>query len=80
MVEGTWSGTMNLTEPNAGSDLAAITTKAKQTSENTFLKTGTKIFITWGENDCAENIIHLVLARLPDAPPGLKGISLFLFP
>ncbi|HXE38603.1 MAG TPA: acyl-CoA dehydrogenase, partial [Azonexus sp.] len=80
MVEGTWSGTMNLTEPNAGSDLAAIITKARPAGDGTFLVSGTKIFITWGENDCAENIIHLVLARLPDAPPGLKGISLFLVP
>ncbi len=80
MVEGTWSGTMNLTEPNAGSDLAAISSKAKAVGDGTFLVSGTKIFITWGENDCAENIIHLVLARLPDAPPGLKGISLFLVP
>lgn len=80
MIEGTWSGTMNLTEPNAGSDLAAIITKAKPAGDGTYLVSGTKIFITWGENDCAENIIHLVLARLPDAPPGLKGISLFLVP
>jgi hypothetical protein len=80
MVEGTWSGTMNLTEPNAGSDLAAIISKAKPAGDGSYLVSGTKIFITWGENDCAENIIHLVLARLPDAPPGLKGISLFLVP
>lgn len=80
MVEGTWTGTMNLTEPNAGSDLAAIATKAKKMDDGTYRVSGTKIFITWGENDCAENIIHLVLARLPDAPPGLKGISLFLVP
>ena len=80
MVEGVWSGTMNLTEPNAGSDLAAISTKAKPAGDGSYLVSGTKIFITWGENDCAENIIHLVLARLPDAPPGLKGISLFLVP
>jgi alkylation response protein AidB-like acyl-CoA dehydrogenase len=80
MVEGTWTGTMNLTEPNAGSDLAAISSKATRAADGTFRITGTKIFITWGENDCAENIIHLVLARLPDAPPGLKGISLFLVP
>ncbi|MDE2440573.1 MAG: acyl-CoA dehydrogenase family protein, partial [Betaproteobacteria bacterium] len=80
MVEGIWTGTMNLTEPNAGSDLAAISTKAKAVGDGTYLVSGTKIFITWGENDCAENIIHLVLARLPDAPPGLKGISLFLVP
>ncbi len=80
MVEGVWTGTMNLTEPNAGSDLAAISTKARKLDDGTYLVTGTKIFITWGENDVAENIIHLVLARLPDAPPGLKGISLFLVP
>jgi alkylation response protein AidB-like acyl-CoA dehydrogenase len=80
MVEGVWSGTMNLTEPNAGSDLAAISSKASRAADGSFRISGTKIFITWGENDCAENIIHLVLARLPDAPPGLKGISLFLVP
>lgn len=80
MVEGTWTGTMNLTEPNAGSDLAAISTKAKAAGDGTYLVSGTKIFITWGEHDVAENIIHLVLARLPDAPPGLKGISLFIVP
>ena len=80
MVEGIWSGTMNLTEPSAGSDLAAISSKAKPVGDGTFLVSGTKIFITWGENDCAENIIHLVLARLPDAPAGLKGISLFIVP
>ncbi len=80
MVEGVWSGTMNLTEPNAGSDLAAISTKARKMDDGTYRVSGTKIFITWGEHDCAENIIHLVLARLPDAPPGLKGISLFLVP
>ena len=80
MVEGTWTGTMNLTEPAAGSDLAAISSKAKKMDDGTYRVSGTKIFITWGENDVAENIIHLVLARLPDAPPGLKGISLFLVP
>ncbi|MEY2631538.1 MAG: hypothetical protein RIR00_192, partial [Pseudomonadota bacterium] len=80
MVEGTWTGTMNLTEPNAGSDLAAIISKARKLDDGTYRVSGTKIFITWGENDVAENIIHLVLARLPDAPPGLKGISLFLVP
>jgi hypothetical protein len=80
MVEGTWTGTMNLTEPNAGSDLAAISSKARPVGDGSYLVSGTKIFITWGENDVAENIIHLVLARLPDAPPGLKGISLFLVP
>jgi len=80
MIAGTWTGTMNLTEPNAGSDLAAIISKAKPAGDGCYLVSGTKIFITWGENDCAENIVHLVLARLPDAPPGLKGISLFLVP
>jgi len=80
MVEGTWTGTMNLTEPNAGSDLAAISSKAKAVGDGSYLVSGTKIFITWGEHDVAENIIHLVLARLPDAPPGLRGISLFLVP
>jgi len=80
MVEGVWSGTMNLTEPAAGSDLAAICTKAVPAADGTYRITGTKIFITWGENDVAENIIHLVLARLPDAPAGLKGISLFIAP
>ncbi|WP_412478200.1 acyl-CoA dehydrogenase C-terminal domain-containing protein [Azonexus sp. IMCC34839] len=80
MVEGVWTGTMNLTEPNAGSDLAAICSKARKMDDGTYRVSGTKIFITWGENDVAENIIHLVLARLPDAPPGLKGISLFLVP
>ncbi|WP_374546414.1 acyl-CoA dehydrogenase family protein, partial [Rhodoblastus sp.] len=79
MVAGTWTGTMNLTEPQAGSDLAAVRTKAVPEGD-AFRITGTKIFITWGENDVAENIIHLVLARLPDAPPGVKGISLFLVP
>lgn len=80
MVEGSWTGTMNLTEPNAGSDLAAVSTKARAVGDGTYLVSGTKIFITWGEHDVAENIIHLVLARLPDAPPGLRGISLFLVP
>jgi len=80
MVEGVWSGTMNLTEPAAGSDLAAISTKAIPALDGTYRITGTKIFITWGENDVTENIIHLVLARLPDAPAGLKGISLFIAP
>jgi hypothetical protein len=80
MIEGTWTGTMNLTEPAAGSDLAAISSKAKAVGDGSYLVSGTKIFITWGEHDVAENIIHLVLARLPDAPAGLKGISLFLVP
>jgi alkylation response protein AidB-like acyl-CoA dehydrogenase len=80
MVEGTWTGTMNLTEPSAGSDLAAVRTKAVPAGDGSYRITGTKIFITWGEHDCAENIVHLVLARLPDAPEGVKGISLFIAP
>ena len=80
MVAGTWTGTMNLTEPQAGSDLAAVRTKAEPRGDGSYAITGTKIFITWGEHDMAENIIHLVLARLPDAPPGVKGISLFVAP
>ncbi|HJW25601.1 MAG TPA: acyl-CoA dehydrogenase [Rhodocyclaceae bacterium] len=79
MVAGTWTGTMNLTEPQAGSDLAAIRTRAVPDGDF-FRITGTKIFITWGEHDMAENIVHLVLARLPDAPPGVKGISMFVVP
>ncbi len=79
MVEGRWTGTMNITEPQAGSDLAAIRTKAVPEGDH-YRISGTKIFITWGEHDMAENIIHLVLARLPDAPAGVKGISLFLCP
>ncbi|WP_374546252.1 acyl-CoA dehydrogenase [Rhodoblastus sp.] len=79
MASGKWTGTMNLTEPQAGSDLAAVRTKAVPEGD-AYRITGTKIFITWGENDVAENIIHLVLARLPDAPLGVKGISLFIAP
>jgi 3-(methylthio)propanoyl-CoA dehydrogenase len=79
MVEGRWTGTMNITEPQAGSDLAAIRSKAVPEGDH-YRITGTKIFITWGEHDMADNIVHLVLARLPDAPPGVKGISLFLCP
>ena len=79
MVEGRWTGTMNLTEPQAGSDLAAIATRAAPEGEH-YRITGTKIFITWGEHDMADNIVHLVLARLPDAPRGVKGISLFVCP
>ncbi|MCZ6724191.1 MAG: acyl-CoA dehydrogenase [Gammaproteobacteria bacterium] len=79
LVTGHWSGTMNLTEPQAGSDLAAVRTRA--VPEGEFYRiTGQKIFITWGEHEMSENIIHLVLARLPDAPAGVKGISLFLVP
>ncbi len=80
IVTGVWSGTMNLTEPQAGSDVGALTTKAAPREDGTYAITGTKIFITWGEHDLTENIVHLVLARLPDAPPGTKGISLFIVP
>ena len=79
MVAGRWTGTMTLTEPQPGSDLAALRTKAVPQGDH-YRISGTKIFITWGEHDMAENIVHLVLARLPDAPPGVKGISLFLVP
>jgi acyl-CoA dehydrogenase len=80
LIEGSWTGTMNLTEPQAGSDLAAVRTRAVPQDDGTFLIQGQKIFITYGEHDMAENIVHLVLARLPDAPEGVKGISLFLVP
>lgn len=80
LYEGIWSGSMDLTEPHAGTDLGIIRTKAEPQADNSYRVTGTKIFITWGEHDMAENIIHLVLAKLPDAPPGPKGISLFLVP
>jgi alkylation response protein AidB-like acyl-CoA dehydrogenase len=79
MVEGKWTGTMNLTEPQAGSDLSLVRTKAERTGDH-YLISGQKIFITYGEHDMAENIIHLVLARTPDAPEGVKGISLFVVP
>ncbi len=79
LVSGRWTGTMNLTEPQAGSDLAAITTRAIPAGDHYLIK-GTKIFITYGEHDLAENIVHLVLAKLPDAPAGVKGISLFIVP
>jgi acyl-CoA dehydrogenase len=80
LIEGRWTGTMNLTEPQAGSDLAAVRTRAVPADDGTFRIFGTKIYITYGEHDMAENIVHLVLARLPDAPEGVKGISLFLVP
>ncbi len=80
MITGEWSGTMNLTEPHAGSDVGALSSKAEPAANGTWRITGQKIFITWGEHDMAENIIHLVLARTPDSPPGTKGISLFLVP
>ena len=78
LVSGEWTGTMNLTEPQAGSDLASVTTRAEPDGKGGYRLTGQKIFITWGDHDVAENICHLVLARTPDAPPGVKGISLFL--
>ncbi|WP_312160187.1 acyl-CoA dehydrogenase [Phenylobacterium sp.] len=78
LVSGEWTGTMNLTEPQAGSDLAAVTTRAEPDGQGGYRLYGQKIFITWGDHDAADNICHLVLARLPDSPPGVKGISLFL--
>ena len=79
MISGEWSGTMNLTEPQAGTDLAAIKTRAARDGDRYRIR-GQKIFITWGEHEMSENIVHMVLARLPDAPEGVKGISLFLVP
>ncbi len=80
MVAGTWTGTMNLTEPQAGSDLGHLRARAERQADGTYKITGTKIFITYGDHEMTDNIIHLVLARLPDAPPGTRGISLFLVP
>ena len=80
MVTGEWSGTMNLTEPQAGSDVGALTTRAVPGDDGTYRIFGTKIFITFGEHELAENIIQLVLARTPDSPPGTRGISLFVVP
>ncbi|MFV0258908.1 MAG: acyl-CoA dehydrogenase [Acidimicrobiales bacterium] len=80
MISGEWSGTMNLTEPQAGSDVGALTTRAEPVGDGTFHITGQKIFITYGEQDLTENIVHLVLARTPGSPPGTKGISMFLVP
>jgi 3-(methylthio)propanoyl-CoA dehydrogenase len=80
MVAGTWTGTMNLTEPGAGSDLAAVRTRAEPQADGSFKLFGQKIFITWGEHDYTDNIVHLVLARTPTAPEGVKGISLFVVP
>jgi alkylation response protein AidB-like acyl-CoA dehydrogenase len=80
LVSGEWTGTMNLTEPQAGSDVGALRSTAKPVGDGSWLIAGTKIFITFGEHDLTENIVHLVLARTPDAPPGTKGISLFLVP
>jgi alkylation response protein AidB-like acyl-CoA dehydrogenase len=80
LISGEWTGTMNLTEPQAGSDLALVRTRAEPQGDGSFKLFGTKIFITWGEHDMAKNIVHLVLARTPNAPDGVKGISLFLVP
>ncbi|MCO5110404.1 MAG: acyl-CoA dehydrogenase [Burkholderiaceae bacterium] len=80
LISGQWTGTMNLTEPQAGSDLALVRTKAEPQPDGSYKVFGTKIFITWGEHDMAENIVHLVLARVQGAPEGVKGISLFVVP
>ena len=80
LISGEWSGTMNLTEPQAGSDVGALTSKADDNGDGTYAVTGQKIYISWGDNDFTENVCHLVLARLPGAPAGTKGISLFLVP
>ena len=80
MISGEWTGTMNLTEPQAGSDVSALTARAERNKDGSYRIFGQKIYITWGDHDAADNIIHLVLARLPDAPPGTRGISLFLVP
>src|SRR3954451_10944865 len=80
LVSGEWMGTMQLTEPQAGTDLALLRTKAERAGDGTYRLTGQKIFITYGEHELTDNIVHFVLARLPDAPPGTKGISLFLIP
>ena len=80
LISGEWMGTMQLTEPQAGSDVGALRTRATRAADGSYRITGSKIFITYGEHDLTDNIIHFVLARLPDAPPGTKGISLFLIP
>jgi alkylation response protein AidB-like acyl-CoA dehydrogenase len=80
LISGEWTGTMNLTEPQAGSDVGALSTRAEPNEAGTFAITGQKIYISWGDHDMAENVCHLVLARLPGAPAGTKGISLFLVP
>ena len=80
MITGAWTGTMNLTEPQAGSDLALVRSRAEPQVDGSYRIFGQKIFITYGDHDMTDNIVHLVLARLPDAPPGVKGISLFLVP
>ena len=80
LISGEWSGTMNLTEPQAGSDVGALRSKAEPKGDGTYAVTGQKIFISWGDSDVTENVCHLVLARLPDAAPGTRGISLFMVP
>jgi acyl-CoA dehydrogenase len=80
LMAGEWNATMNLTEAQAGSDVGAIRSKAEPNGDGTYAVTGQKIYISWGDNDFTENTVHLVLARLPDAPKGTKGISLFLVP
>ncbi|WP_428926500.1 acyl-CoA dehydrogenase [Marinibacterium sp. SX1] len=80
LISGEWTGTMNLTEPQAGSDVGALASKAEPNGDGTYAITGQKIFISWGDNDFTGNVCHLVLARLPDGVPGTKGISLFLVP
>ncbi|MEM0922238.1 MAG: acyl-CoA dehydrogenase, partial [Pseudomonadota bacterium] len=80
LIAGEWTGTMNLTEPQAGSDVGALTTKAEPNGDGSYAITGQKIYISWGDHDVADNIVHLVLARLPDGVAGTKGISLFLVP
>ena len=79
MISGEWTGTMDLTEPQAGSDLAQIRTRAVPEGDH-YRLFGQKIFITWGDHDCTSNIIHMVLARIEGAPAGVKGISLFIVP
>ncbi len=80
LTSGAWNGTMNLTEPQAGSDVGALTTKAEPNGDGSYALSGQKIFISWGDHDVCENICHLVLARLPDGAPGTRGISLFIVP
>src|SRR5204862_7837376 len=80
LVTGAWTGTMQLTEPQAGSDVGALRTRAERAGDGSYRISGQKIFITYGEHDLTDNIIHFVLARLPNAPAGNKGISLFLIP
>src|SRR5699024_10778586 len=80
MVSGEWTGTMNLTEPDAGSDVGALRTRAVRQDDGSYLISGQKIFITFGDHDFTDNIVHLVLARTPDAPAGTKGISCFIVP